>query len=153
VIGPAPSLHSQEISKGNLGDREIPFVDLPSGPYLEVESMHELGVGNFVLRSVALVAGMLFALAVTVGTAAASVVPSRATTATGTTEARIASHSPDLAQVTVRPDAPKRVFEEKEDRPWTLLVGKAMLPATFGLGVFVVIWYVMKVTRTRYRKT
>lgn len=61
--------------------------------------------------------------------------------------------APDLAQVTVRPDAPKRVFEEKEDRPWTLLLGKAMLPATLGLGVFVVIWYVMKLTRTRYRRS
>ncbi|MER3395641.1 MAG: hypothetical protein C4318_04800 [Acidimicrobiia bacterium] len=60
--------------------------------------------------------------------------------------------SPTLAQVTVRPDAPKRVFEEKEDKPWTLLVGKAMLPATVALGAFVVIWYVMKVTRARYKR-
>ncbi len=56
------------------------------------------------------------------------------------------------AQVTVRPDAPKRVFPEEEDRPWTLLVGKALLPATAALGAFIVIWYVTKVTRTRYRR-
>ncbi len=56
------------------------------------------------------------------------------------------------AQVTVPPDAPKRVFPEEEDRPWTLLVGKALLPATAALGSFIVIWYVTRVTRTRYRR-
>ncbi len=59
---------------------------------------------------------------------------------------------PQLAQITVRPDAPKRVFEEKEDKPWTLLIGKAMLPATLGLGAFLVLWYVVKLSRTRYGK-
>ena len=57
-----------------------------------------------------------------------------------------------LAQVTVHPGSPKRKFEEQEDKPWTLWIGRAMLPATIGLFVLVVIWYVAKVTRTRYRK-
>jgi len=61
-------------------------------------------------------------------------------------------HSAVLAQVTVRPESPKRKFEEQEDKPWTLWIGRAMLPATIGLLVFVVIWYVAKVTRTRYKK-
>lgn len=56
------------------------------------------------------------------------------------------------AQVTVREGDPKRKFEEVEDRPWTLWVGKAMLPATFGLLAVIVIWYVVRVTKARYRR-
>lgn len=102
-------------------------------------------------RSVVIVAGLLLFLLAVAGIAAAE--PVHPSTVAGAIAAEAGAPGPDLAQVTVRPDAPKRVFEEKEDKPWTLLIGKAMLPATLGLGVFVVIWYVMKVTRTRYRRS
>lgn len=86
-----------------------------------------------------------------------SVVSHRA--ADGLSPGRIASAlSPEpiaeatRAQVTVREGDPKRKFEEVEDRPWTLWLGRAMLPATFGLFVAIVIWYVVRVTKARYRR-
>lgn len=53
------------------------------------------------------------------------------------------------AQVTVDPNAPKRNFEEVEDRPWTLLMAKALLPAVLALLLFVIVWYIWRVTRVR----
>ncbi|RIK09380.1 MAG: hypothetical protein DCC49_06700 [Acidobacteria bacterium] len=53
------------------------------------------------------------------------------------------------AQVTVDPSAPKRNFEEVEDRPWTLLMAKALMPLVLVLLVFVIVWYIWKVSRAR----
>lgn len=53
------------------------------------------------------------------------------------------------AQVTVDPSAPKRNFEEVEDRPWTLLMAKALMPLVLVLMVFVIVWYIWKVSRAR----
>lgn len=53
------------------------------------------------------------------------------------------------AQVTVDPSAPKRNFEEVEDRPWTLLMAKALMPLVLVLMVFVIVWYIWKVARAR----
>lgn len=53
------------------------------------------------------------------------------------------------AQVTVDPNAPKRNFEEVEDRPWTLLMAKALMPLVLALLVFVIVWYIWKVSRAR----
>lgn len=58
-----------------------------------------------------------------------------------------------LAQVTVDPNAPARNFPETQDKPWTLLMGKALLPLVIVLILFVIGWYVWKMARVRHPRT
>lgn len=56
------------------------------------------------------------------------------------------------AQVTVDPDAPKRTYAEGEDKPWTYLMAKALVPPMILLFFVIAGWYVIKVAKLRPQK-
>lgn len=96
----------------------------------------------FSFLAIALVATFLFAF---------SALPAAASAGSSDAGAFVSAAAPDgiHAQVTVDPSAPKRNFEEVEDKPWTLLMAKALMPLVLVLMVFVIVWYIWKVARVR----
>lgn len=76
--------------------------------------------------------------------------PASAASGTATAGSEVSAVSSGIhAQVTVDPNAPKRNFEEVEDKPWTLLMAKALMPLVLVLLAFFIVWYIWKVSRAR----